>query len=116
MATSNESAAAGDPPPFGGPAGPGGVEVAEVDRPFDHEIAAAAGGELALTRADAYARRVADVAHRAAVVRPDAGLFEPVQVEVLDEACEPHRLGRRPPLVGVGTEDEVRPRGRRARS
>ncbi len=53
----------------------------------------------------------ADVAHRPPVVRPGARLLEPVEVEILDEAREAHRLGGRPALVGVGAEDEVGPGG-----
>ena len=97
--------------PLGRPAGPGRVEVAEVDRPLDHQVAAPAGRELALTRADTHAPREADVTHGAPVVRPDARLLEPVQVEVLDETGEADRLARSPRLVGVGAEHEVGPGG-----
>ena len=100
-----------DAAPLRRAARPGGVEVAEVDRALGHQVAAAARGELALPGADAHAGAEADVAHRAAVVRPDARLLEPVEVEVLDEAREADRVGRRPALVGVGAEDEVRPGG-----
>ena len=62
---------------------------------------------LALPGADPNAAGEADVAHGAPVVRPDARLLEPVQVEVLDEPGEADRLVRRPPLVRVGAEDEV---------
>ena len=97
--------------PFGHAAGPRRVEVAEVDCSVDHQVTAAAGRELALPCADANSRREANVPHRAPVVRPDAGLLEPVQVEVLDEPGEADRLGGSPGLVGVGAENEVGPSG-----
>ena len=92
IATSNATADAATRRHSVGAAGPRRVEVAEVDRALDHQVAAAAGRELALPRADAHAARVADIAHRTAVVRPDARLLEPVEVEVGDAARELDRL------------------------
>src|ERR1700747_1486125 len=94
----------GDAAPFGRAAGPGGVEVADIDRPLGHQVAAARGAVLALTGADSDPRAAADVAHRAPVVRPAARLLEPREVAVLDESREANRLRRRPGLVRVGGE------------
>src|SRR5205823_8093304 len=92
-------------------AGPGGVEVADVDRAEVHQVAAPGGRELALTGADANAGRMAHVPHGAPVVVPAARLLEPVEVAVLDEARKADRLPRRPCLIRVCDEHEVGPRG-----
>ena len=104
------------PSPLGRPAGPGRVEVADVDRALDHQVAAAAGGELALPGADA-ARRpsCADVAHRAPVVVPAARLLEPVQVAVGDEAREARRAcSRVQPWLASAASMKSGPAGPRA--
>src|SRR5579872_4665374 len=65
-------------------AAPGRVEVADVDRPLLHEVAATLGRVLALARAHGDPSPGAHVTHVALVVAPDAGLLEPADPQVAD--------------------------------
>ncbi len=97
----------GGAPPFCRAARPRRVEVADVDRPLRHQVAAACGRQLRLAGANANRSPEADVAHCPAVVRPAAGLLEPGEIVLRHEPGEPDRLARAPALVRVGREDEV---------
>ena len=70
-----------------------------------------AGGELALPGADAHAATQTHVAHGAPVVGPATGLLEPAEVLVRDQPREPHGICRRPTLIGVGHQNEIRTAG-----
>ena len=70
-----------DAAPLGRPARPRRVEVADVDRAADHQVAAPPRPRIALTGADRGPRPVAHVAHRAAIVVPPARLLEPADVD-----------------------------------
>ena len=72
-----------------------------------HQVAAAFGRVLALAGADGDPADGADVAHVAGVVGPEAGLFEPADVEFVDAAAEVERLGAGVALVCVDGDDEV---------
>ncbi len=96
-----------DTPPLGRPTRPGSVEVADIDRASNDEVAAAGSRELALASTDRYAGCVADVPHRAQVVVPAARLLEPDEADVVDETCELDRLLRSPRLVGVDSKNEL---------
>src|SRR6476646_10453650 len=74
-----------DAAPFGRPAGPGPVEIAEVDRAVHHQIPATAGGQLALAGTDPGPGAIPDVPHRAAIVVPAARLLEIEKVVVFDQ-------------------------------
>src|ERR1700712_254006 len=86
---------------------PRGVEVADVERPDLHQVAAALGRVLALAGADGDTAGEAHVAHVAAVVRPAAGLLEPADVQVPDAVAEIERHARRVALVRVDRDHEV---------
>jgi hypothetical protein len=80
------------PPPARVAAGPRGVEVADVDRAALHQVTATLGRVLALACADGNAATGANVAHVTRVVRPDARLLEPADVEVPHAVAELDRL------------------------
>ena len=93
--------------PDGRAACPRGVEVADVDGAVRDEVPDAVQGRLALAGGDGDARLEAHIAHPAPVVGPAAGLLEPAQVEVGDEAPELDGLGPLVALVGVDHDGEV---------
>src|SRR5207253_8199761 len=88
-------------------AAPRGVEVADVDSARLEHVAAAARRVLALAGADRDAAARTHLAHVAAVVRPDAGLLEPADVQVGDARAKVERLANRVALVGVDRDHEV---------
>src|SRR4029079_14672137 len=95
------------PPPARVAARPGRVVVADVDGTELHQIPATLRRVLALTGADRDSAGQADVAHVARVVRPDAGLLEPADVEVADAPAQVEGLHTRVSLARVDGQDEV---------
>ncbi len=97
------------PAPLGAAAGPGGVEVADVDCAEIEEVLASGGGVLALpgARRDSCPRTY--LAERASVGSPLARLLEPADVELADPVGDLERGAKRVTLVCVDGDDEARP-------
>src|SRR5438445_13571088 len=72
----------GNPAPFGGATAPGGIEVADVDRPVHDQVPGAEPGVFTLPGRHRNAGHGADVLHPTAIVRPATGLLEPTEPDV----------------------------------